>query len=53
MKEKDFDKELYKKNRRAVRKYLKWREQINREAEDEEPEEINEYRLEINSLTCK
>lgn len=55
MKEKDFDKELYKKNRRAVKKYLKWREQANREEpeEPEEPEAVNEYRLEITSLTCK
>jgi len=45
--------ELYMRNRSAVKKYLQWREQMNREAEDEEPETINEYRLEMNSLTCK
>lgn len=46
--------ELFRKNRQSVKKYLKWREQMNREeAEDEEPEAVNEYRLEINSLTYK
>ncbi len=46
---------LFKKNRRAVKKYLLWREQLNRE-EPEEPEEMDknyEVRLEIASLTYK
>ena len=47
--------ELFHKNRQAVKKYILWRNELNREEaeEQEEPEEINEYRLEINSLTCK
>ncbi len=47
--------ELFRKNRQAVKKYLKWREQRNRE-EAEEPEEMDknyEVRLELISLTCK
>jgi hypothetical protein len=48
---------LFERNRIAVKKYIQWREEINREEEaEEEPEAINknyENNLEIASLTYK